>query len=285
MTDEIVIDVLIGRARQAPVGVTWLPEGALDALFWGKTSGPAEALGALAENVPLDFAFVPAEAEWAGDAARAVRSAGALPIWTVAGPLGRVEQRLGAAETLRMSAGEPARLAAIIDRELHAALDEVRAAQDAGIRAVLIADDLAGDEGPLVSPDYALEALFPSYRRLAHQASDQALIPLFHSDGDVRVLVPALARAGFAAIHAGGLGGGKLSLLAETAWANGLVVVGGIHARSLLSGARHEAVSAVELSHNGPMLIADDGGISGAEELAAFVTAARAVRSALAQSS
>jgi hypothetical protein len=279
------MDVLSGRTRPAPVGVTWLPEHALDALFWGKASGPAEALGALAENVPLDFAFVPAEAPWAEDGVAAVTAAGALPIWAVTGPLGRVEAKLGALETLRMSSAEPAGLAAIIDRELHASLDQVRRAGEHGVRALVIADDLAGDEGPLVSPDYALEALVPCYRRLAQTAWQHEVVPLFHSDGDVRALVPALARAGYAAIHPGGLHATKLIAFAEVAWSSGLVVIGGLHARSLLSGTRDQAASAVSLSRQGAMLVADDGGIASAEELAAFVTAARAVRSSLAQSS
>ncbi len=281
MTDEAVIDVLTGGSRPAPVGVTWLPEEALDALFWGKASGPAEALGALAENVPLDFAFVPASADWAEQALAALPSAGALPVWTVDGPLGRVEDKLGALETLRMSSAEPAKLAAIIDRELHAALDDVRRGSSLGIRALVVADDLAGEQGPLVSPDYALEALMPCYRRLAEQAIALNAIPAFHSDGDIRSLVPALARVGYAAIHPGGLGAEKLAPLAETAWANGLVVIGGLHGRGLLAGARSEATAAVSLSRQGPMLVADDGGISSAEELAAFVTAIRAVRSSL----
>jgi hypothetical protein len=285
VTDEAVIDVLSGRTRPAPVGVTWLPEHALDALFWGKASGPAEALGALAENVPLDFAFVPAEAPGAEDGVAAVTAAGALPIWAVTGPLGRVEAKLGALETLRMSSAEPAGLAAIIDRELHASLDQVRRAGEHGVRALVIADDLAGDEGPLVSPDYALEALVPCYRRLAQTAWQHEVVPLFHSDGDVRALVPALARAGYAAIHPGGLHAAKLIAFAEVAWSSGLVVIGGLHARSLLSGTRDQAASAVSLSRQGAMLVADDGGIASAEELAAFVTAARAVRSSLAQSS
>jgi Uroporphyrinogen decarboxylase (URO-D) len=285
VTDDAVIDVLSGRARVAPVGVTWLPEHALDALFWGKASGPAEALGALAQNVPLDFAFVPADAVWAEEGVAEIRRSDSQPVWAIAGPLGRVEARLGALETLRMSAAEPADLAAIIDRELHAALDEARRAGELGVRVLVVADDLAGDEGPLVSPDYALEALMPCYRRLAQQASELEIVPLFHSDGDVRTLVPALARAGYAAIHAGGVSASRLAAVAEVAWANGLAMVGGLHAKNLLAATRDEAASAVSLARRGAMLVCDDGGIGSAEELAAFVTAARAVRSSLAQSS
>ena len=285
MTDDIVIDALSGGTHHAPVGVTWLPADALDALFWGKAESPAEALAALVENVPLDFAFVPSGASWAQSAVDSVRAAGALPVWAIDGPLGRVEAKLGALETLRMSSAEPSRLAAIMDRELHAALDQVRRAADLEVRALVIADDLASDEGPLVSPDYALDALVPCYRRLAQEAREEHVVPAFHSDGDIRALVPALARSGYAAIHPGGLTTARLSALAEVAWANDMAVIGGLHARHLLSATRDEAAAAVALSRLGPMLVADDGGIVSAEELAAFVTAARAVRASLAQSS
>lgn len=285
MAEDVVIDALAGRAGSSPVGVTWVPEPALDALFWGKAATPAEALSALAQDVPLDFAFVPGDAEWAADAVARLHAVGALPVWTVSGPLGRVEERLGAVETLRMSAAEPSDLAAIIDRQLHAALDEVRRGADLGVRAVVIADDLAGEEGPLVSPDYALDALVPCYRRLAQQVIEGAAIPLFHSDGDVRPLLPALAHAGFAAIHPGGLTSNRLAAVAGGAWAKGMVVVGGLRAARLLSATREEATAAVALSGRGPLLISDDGGIASAEQLAAFVTAARTVRTLLGQSS
>ncbi len=285
MSGEDVVNVLRGTSHRAPIGVTWVPEAALDALFWGAADTPAEALGALVANVPLDFAFVPAEAAWADEAVAAVRSEGALPIWSVSGPLGRVEAKHGVLETLRMSAAEPARLAAALDRELHAALDEVRRASDLAVRAVLVADDLAGAEGPLVSPDYAIEALLPCYRRLADEAVASGTLPLFHSDGDIRTFLPSLARAGYVGVHAGGLALDRLDALVEAAWALRLAAIGGLPAAGLLSATREQAAGAVSLSRRGPMLIADDGGIASPEELAAFVTAARGVRTSLAQSS
>lgn len=275
-----VLALLRGQTvERAVVGVTWLPVGALDALFRGRIHEPAQALGAFVAQAGLDAAFVPADETWAAEAVDAVTATGGMALWALAGPMGRVEDSLGWLQALKSTVTAPAELAFLLDEALHEALEAVREGVRAGAGAIVIADDLAGASGPLLSPDYALEALLPLYRRLAAAAGEAGLPAVFHSDGDIRVLLPALSRAGFAAVHPGGLVDDALAALATSARSSGLAVMGGIAGSRLLAGAKASALASLAFAADGGVIITDDGGIASPEELAAFVTAVRAIRS------
>jgi hypothetical protein len=262
------------------LGVTWIPAGVLLAVFQGRTDSHARALGSFVAQAGLDLAFVPAEEPWAADAVASVNAQDALSLWAISGPLGRVERSLGWTQALRATAAAPAELAFALDEALHEALDELRAGAKAGAGAIVVADDLAGDSGPLLAPDYVLEVLLPLYRRLAALAADLGLPAVFHSDGDIRALLPALARAGFSAVHPGGVRDEALEAYRAAAEESGLVVLAGMAASRLLAGARASADAAVDFARAGRVIITDDGGISSPEEIAAFVSAVRAVRAA-----
>lgn len=277
MSASHAMRALRGEPGPPPVGIAWLPTDALVALFHGAASGPAQALGALCREVPLDLAFIPAEQPWAEDAIREVTAADALPVLAVAGPLGRVAGDVGWMETLHMTASAPSQVAFALDEALHQALAETRRVLAAGAGALLIADDLAGARGPLVSPDYALEVLVPLYGRLALEAKSAGVPAIFHSDGDIRVQLPALARAGFAGLHPGGLVDEALAATHRVARGADLVVLGGLAAVRLLAGSRDSALAALDFAEDRGVIITDDGGISSAEELAAFVTTTRIV--------
>lgn len=264
----------------APVGMTWVPALVLEAMFHGRASSPAEALGAFAAEVPLDLAFVPAEKDWAADAVGGVREAGALAAWALSGPLGRVEEKRGWTEALRLTASAPAEIAFALDEALHEALDDVRRGAALDVGAIVVADDLAGATGPLLSPDYALEVLVPLYKRIAAEAATSGLPAIFHSDGDTRSLVPSLARAGFCAVHPGGLFDEALEAYRATAAENGMALLGGLNGRRMLASARDSAAAAAQFAASGGVVITDDGSIASPEQLAAFVSAARALRGA-----
>jgi hypothetical protein len=108
---------------------------------------------------------------------------------------------------------------------------------------LVVADDLAGASGWLVSPDFALEALAPCYSQITREAGIPAI---FHSDGDVRALYPALSAAGFAGVHVAIPGYVAIGQSILAAQAAGLVPVGGIEGAALLrdgatrAGARAE---------------------------------------------
>lgn len=147
---------------------------------------------------------------------------------------------------------------------------------------VLVADELAGASGPLVAPDYALDALVPCYQRISAEAEASALPMALHSDGDVRVLMPAFVRAGVSALHLGGLGPDAFAASLTAAHAAGLVVLGGIEAATLLEGARHSGERVGRLAVAGGLVVCDDGGLTRPEEVAAYATALEAAHVAYA---
>jgi hypothetical protein len=104
---------------------------------------------------------------------------------------------------------------------------------------------------------------------------------VFHSDGDVRLLLPAIARAGFVAVHGGGgLGPDAFERLFWTAREEGLAVIGGLLTTELENPARAEALGSRigVLAQAGGLFVADDGGITTPEEASALVTALAAAR-------
>jgi hypothetical protein len=269
-------------ATELVTGVAWLaadlfaepPEAA-------RASNAAAAHAALAESLGVDLAFVAALELDAPAAVDALHAVDIAAIWTVEGAFGRVAALLGWMEALCMTAAEPGALASRLDAALHDALVDVRKGLAAGADAVLVADDLAGPAGPLLSPDYAHEALLPCYRRLALEAAEGGAPALFHSDGDIRAIVPALARAGFSGLHIAGVDPLVFSANGSAARAAGLVVVGGIAASALPDSGRDEGERAAAFAHSfGHAIVCDDGGITSAEQVSALDLALTSARDA-----
>lgn len=271
---------LAGDPGDPCVGVTFLADEAVRALAWG---GSAEdpLLTAVCSRLSPDFAFV---SSWEADAASTcerVAACGTVPFWVVRGPLDGALEASGWHETLARTAGDPGGLAPELDEAVDIARGAIGAAVECGAAAVVIADDLAGAKGLLVSPDYALTEVVPRLGRIAGFAAAEGLAAIWHSDGDIRALLGAAARAGLAGVHPGGLGPEPFRRLLGQARAEGLVVLGGLPAWALRAGvpqALQAATSASLIARSGGLLICDDGGIGTGEELGAFVAAMQAVR-------
>lgn len=274
MSRRTVARALNGSRAELACGLAWLSPDVLSALVVdAEDLSQAEMLTSVAIAAEADFIFVSASEPWAAEAAGLLGASDIATMWSVTGVLGRVALRVGWAEALRMTATEPGELAIALAEALHDALVETRAGIAAGADAIVVADDLAGATGPLVAPDYSLDALVPCYRQIAHTARAEGVPAIFHSDGDVRVLMPALATAGFSAMHLAGI--------AEEAWAASyaaarserLAVLGGIEAMSVVHGVRRagERVGRIALADG--LLVCDDGGVTSAEEVVAITAA------------
>ena len=255
-------------------GLTWVPTEVLLAIAQpAGIQSPAEALVSIASAAGADFAFVPSGEPWAIEAVELLTTADIAAVWTISGVLGRVADEVGWTRALRLSAAEPGQLAITLAEALNGALVDARVGLLAGADALVVADDLAGATGPLVSPDFALDALLPCYHHIALAVATEGIPTIFHSDGDIRSLMPALARAGFSAIHLAGI--------AEEGWATsyaaarleGLAVLGGIEAMSVVHGVRRSGERAGRSSLADGLLVCDDGGITSAEEIVALTAA------------
>jgi len=271
------VSALRGVTTECAYALTWVSEDALRFLTWQeRDADTAETLAAVAKAMQLDAVVVPATAPWAPDAVERLTSSNVAALWAVDGVLMRAARTIGWMEAIALTASEPGALAVTFAEGLHDALDEARAGVVAGASALLVADELAGESGWLVSPDFALEALVPCYRQLA-AVGDWPVA--FHSDGDVRVLYAALHHSGFSAVHVAAGGAAATASAFESARAHQLVPMVGIEARALFAqGARSAGASAAHLALGGPALICDDGGMTSAEELAAYSSALDAAR-------
>jgi hypothetical protein len=226
----------------------------------------------------LDFAFVPAEQPGASQLVARLHALDCVAVWAVSGVFGRVAEKMGWAVALGLTAGEPGALAAPLAETLHDALESARAGIAAGADVVLIADDLAGAAGPLVSPDFALDALLPCYRALAAEATSRGVLTAFHSDGDIRVLMPSLERAGFSAVHLAGIASGALGTAIDAARAAGLSAMGGVSAAELAGDPLAVGRSVGNEARLRGLMVCDDGGLTTAAEIAAYRLAIAAAR-------
>lgn len=263
-----------------PFGLTFVSDGAL-APVTGSTGDPAHDLAEASEALGASFAFVPGGEPWAAEAVTALADAGVAPLWAVSGPLWPVIEAHGAMQGLRETLTRPREIGAEIDGALHAVVSRAQLGAQLGARAVVVAEDLAGSEGPLVAPDFAIAELLPRYERIVRAARSLGMPAVFHSDGDIRLLLPAIARAGFVAVHAGGgLGFEAFDRLFWAARDAGLAVMGGLLTAELRNAARAEAIGSTigVLARAGGMFVADDGGITTTQEMAGLVTALAAAR-------
>jgi hypothetical protein len=259
-------------------GITYVPE---EQLALAMRVAETDALVAACTIMDLDFAFVTGGGEMASDRARVLAEEGVAPFWSVVGPLGVVAEQQGWRSVLKDTIEDPRGLGSALDEAANAVCASVDEAGDAGAFAFVVADDLAGAGGMMISPDWVIDELAPRLSQIATYAGDRGMVPVFHSDGDVRTVLRALARAGFAAIHGGGLGWSAFEQMSEAARSLGLAVIGGLEGEDLRAGdvaAIAAGARVAVASESGGMLVADDGGLTTAKEVSALVAALGAAR-------
>lgn len=265
------------------VGLTIIGPAGLAALSQG-VEQPDRALVAACSALDAAFAFVPWDRPWARSAVEALLEADVAPFGVVDGVLGEVLAHEGYEAGLKATLLEPERISRAMEGVLERRLVQARAALDAGVRAVVVAEDVAGSAGPLVAPDFVIEALMPLLRVLVQVATEAAVPAVWHSDGDIRGLLAAARKAGFSAVHAaGGLDFDDFERIFWAARAAELMSIGGIPTRDLARGLAHAEVvgsRAGLLARAGKLLVADDGGVTTAGEAYALVRAIAAAREA-----
>ncbi|MBN2404552.1 MAG: hypothetical protein JXE06_03125 [Coriobacteriia bacterium] len=276
-------DVLDSKRTSTAFGLTFVPAEALDPLSRHEVE-PAGALGEASRELEADFAFVPCGEAWSADAVRILLRMDVAPFWAVDGPLWPVIEEYGVAEGLRATLLRSEEVAARIDERIDSVIESIGQGVELGSRALVIAEDLAGSHGPLVAPDFAIDVLFPRLKRLVDFASAAGLPTILHSDGDTRLLLGAISRAGFAGVHAGGgLDFDGFERLFQAARKLDLVVIGGLQTVDLGRGfprAAELGARAGILAKSGGLLLADDGGLTEPLQVATLVAALMSAREA-----
>ncbi len=264
-TPTLLTETLLGAGARRPLaGVTWLPERLLEQLA-PALPGPASRLARLVADAGLDFAFVPADAPWAPDAARYLREEALGVVWAVPGPLWPVLDRRGTtARAIAATVRDPDSIADAMKVELGRMERQVETGLALDVSAVVIAEDLAHASGPLVAPDFAIAHAVPSLARAVSLVADAGKAPVFHSDGDVRHLLDAILDTGFTALHSGAIDEDRAVFLADEAGRRGITLVGGLPGVLLEEGrapaARH-AANLIAAERAGTLVAADDGGL------------------------
>jgi hypothetical protein len=246
----------------------------------GPARSPASVLAHACEQLHLDFAFVPSWEPWALDAVRELGAVDVRALWTVAGVFTPVLEGDGAGAVLRATERDPGRLAEALDRSGASAAASIATGLASGADAVVVADDLAGADGPLLSPAFLDSEVFPRLALLSSQIADAGLPAILHSDGAAETLYASIREAGFAAVH-GDCGGAQRTAAALAAARRaGLALAGGIAASKLTDHARAVAAGAeaAAMATSGGLLVCDDGGVATAAECAALFAALGAAR-------
>lgn len=271
---------LRGAPLEPPVtGLTFIGPTVLSAA--GRSAAVADILSLSVEKAGADFAFVPGSAPWAKEAVALLHERGAAAFWVVGGVLWPSLDPNDPIVGLMLAATEPELLAPALDAAAAASVGMVAQAVAAGADAIVVADDLAGDEGLLVPPDFVLDELIPRYEKVVAATAAEAMSCVFHSDGDVRSVLPALAAAGFVALHSGGLRDEAFDRTVAAARRVDMAVIGGLSTVTLDKGLP-AAVSAGArvgvLASGGGLLVADDGGVTTHQQYAALVAALESAR-------
>lgn len=76
-----------------------------------------------------------------------------------------------------------------------------RVIQHPAVGAVLHADDLAYFSGLMINPKVLRQFVFPAYKNLSAACHKRKILYLFHSDGDVRGVIPDIVDCGFQGLH------------------------------------------------------------------------------------
>jgi hypothetical protein len=277
----LLTGALLGAGARRPLaGVTWLPEALLAELA-PALPGPARRLARLVADADLDFAFVPADADWAPYAASLLVEEGVGVVWAVSGPLWPVIRRRGITRGIATTVRDPDSLTDGLRAELERVEADVERGLACGAAAVVVAEDLAGAEGPLVAPDFAIAHAVPALAGVAAMISDAGRAPVFHSDGDIRHMLDAVLDAGFTAVHSGSVDEDRAVFLREEVARRGLTVIGGLPGVVLEKGGAPAARVASELiamERSGTLVIADDGGLVTPAGFAALGRLGRYVR-------
>ncbi len=87
---------------------------------------------------------------------------------------------------------------ALMERSTEWTIAMIERSCDAGADFIMFGDDVAFVTGPMMNPNLFKELVIPKYKDIVKACK----VPLiWHSDGDIRPLIPMILEAGFAGIH------------------------------------------------------------------------------------
>jgi uroporphyrinogen decarboxylase len=149
---------------------------------------------------PADYAdrlFDPA----AADAVRRAYPDHCLFFGTHVGPLTAAYLAMGFERFFLRLTDDPAFVHALLAARTAWCIALFRRAVDLGAEVLVMGDDMASGDGPLLSPRMAREFVLPYHRAIVSAFADLGVPVIWHSDGDIRSLLPLAVEAGFVGVH------------------------------------------------------------------------------------
>ena len=126
---------------------------------------------------------------------------------------------------------EPAFVQHLLNARTEWCIAQFRRAVRLGAEVIVLGDDAGHKEGPMISPALWRRLVLPFHRRIVESLG----VPvIWHSDGDIRPLLPMAVEAGFAGVHglepAAGMDLGRIT----RQFGHELALIGNVDVRVLL---------------------------------------------------
>jgi hypothetical protein len=187
-----------------PRGELFIGADFLDRFFPALTDDHTGQLKAAAEALGLSLIGIDLEDETARGLLRTGKYRVLEPFFMVgylSGPVARLISHAGFFNAMTALKKDRTLVARMTEAAVKDAEKAVRTAQANGMRAIAVADDIAGGEGLLFSFDYFTADLLPVYRAIARTIQTGNLYAFFHSDGNMKKVIKPLAESGYDCIH------------------------------------------------------------------------------------
>lgn len=131
------------------------------------------------------------------DDIRHIAGAGLFVFWVVNGAFQTAMTQGDMMAFLMKTAAAPNAIAAALERISGKVTDVMAKGVAAGAHGIILADDIAYRQSTYVSPSFVERHLLPLWRRQVAFAKDLGVPVFFHSDGNLKAILPFIAAAGF----------------------------------------------------------------------------------------
>jgi hypothetical protein len=117
------------------------------------------------------------------------------------GPISRLIEKHGFKKAMLSTRNDPSLFASVAMELTKDVERKARLAQANACNAIVLADDIAGNNGLLFSSHYFEDVVLPVYHRIAGTVKAAGLYAFIHSDGDMTKAIDLIAEAGYDCLH------------------------------------------------------------------------------------
>lgn len=120
----------------------------------------------------------------------------------IGGPVSTLDWMLGTERFMTATATDPEETSLLAEKVSSYEIARAKIFLDHGADAILMADDIAYQRGPFLSPRTMDRIAWPIYRRMLREIKAHRNVPvLLHTDGNIRDLLDGIVESGFDGLH------------------------------------------------------------------------------------